>query len=203
MPLFSRHADPVQQPAPQAQPVYEEPPRKHGLFGSQRAAPQPQPQPQAQPVYEEQPKRHGLFGSRRHSPTPATNGAVNGTHAVPAGAAAGTTPVRRSTDATSLSTNSSHRGSLLRRSFGNGNNNLEEMDPTIVQARERVMGAEAAEAEADRALMAARESVREAREHVRRLELEAQEEARRARIKQQHAKEVSKRGKALGRTFLP
>lgn len=65
------------------------------------------------------------------------------------------------------------------------------------------MMAEAAEREADRALMAARESVREARDHVRRLELEAEEEARRARIKQQQAKEVSKRGKQLGRKCTP
>ena len=73
------------------------------------------------------------------------------------------------------------------------------MDPSIVQARERVIGAESAERDADRALMAARESVRQAREHVKRLELEAEEEARRAKIKQYHAREVSKRGKQLGR----
>ncbi len=77
------------------------------------------------------------------------------------------------------------------------------MDPSIVQARERVLGAETAEREADRALEVARHEVREAREHVKRLELEAKEEARRARIKQFHAKEVSKRGKALGREFPP
>ncbi|CAI0649763.1 unnamed protein product [Colletotrichum noveboracense] len=73
------------------------------------------------------------------------------------------------------------------------------MDPSIVTARERVMGAEAAEKEADRALQAARESVAAARADVRRLEEEAKEEARRAKIKQYHAREVSKRGKALGR----
>ncbi|KAL2173898.1 uncharacterized protein P884DRAFT_332420 [Thermothelomyces heterothallicus CBS 202.75] len=60
------------------------------------------------------------------------------------------------------------------------------------------MAAETAEMEADRALMAAHESVREAREHVRMLELEAKEEARRAKIKEHHAKEFSKRGKLLG-----
>jgi hypothetical protein len=76
---------------------------------------------------------------------------------------------------------------------------MDVMDPSIIQARERVLGAETAEREADRALMAARESTREAREHVRRLELEAREDARRAKIKQHHAKEVSKRGKQLGR----
>lgn len=61
------------------------------------------------------------------------------------------------------------------------------------------MFAETAEREADRALLAARGSVREAREHVRRLELEAEEEARRAKIKQSQARDISKRGKQLGR----
>ena len=73
------------------------------------------------------------------------------------------------------------------------------MDPSIVQARERVMKAEASEREADRALMAARSSVRDAREHVRRLEIEAEEEARLAKIKQHQAKDIGKRGKQLGR----
>lgn len=76
------------------------------------------------------------------------------------------------------------------------------MDPSIVRARERVMGAENAERDADRALEAARLRVREARDDVKRLELEAAEEARRAKIKQYHAKEVSKRGKQLGRHDL-
>lgn len=68
------------------------------------------------------------------------------------------------------------------------------------------MGAEAAERDADRALELARREVREAREEVKRLEIEAKEEARRAKIKAYHAKEVSKRGKALGRkcsTYFP
>lgn len=73
------------------------------------------------------------------------------------------------------------------------------MDPSIVQARERVLNAENAEREADRALEAARMHVREAREEVKRLEIEAAEEAKRAKIKQYHAREVSKRGKQLGR----
>jgi flagellar motor switch/type III secretory pathway protein FliN len=63
-----------------------------------------------------------------------------------------------------------------------------------------MMSAEIAEQEADRALAAARLRVREAREEVKRLEAEAAEEARRAKIKQYHAREVSKRSKQLGRT---
>jgi hypothetical protein len=77
------------------------------------------------------------------------------------------------------------------------------MDPTIVDARDRVMRAEAAEREADRALLGARESVRQAREHVRRLEIEAEEEARLAKIKQHHAKDIGNRGKQLGRKYTP
>lgn len=49
-------------------------------------------------------------------------------------------------------------------------------DASIVAARERVVGAEAAEREADRALLQARAAVRGAREQVKRLEREAAEE---------------------------
>lgn len=68
-----------------------------------------------------------------------------------------------------------------------------------MRARERVLSAEAAEREADRAMLAARAAVKEARDHVRRLEREAAEEARLAKIKQTQAKAIGKRGKALGR----
>ncbi|KAK3367325.1 hypothetical protein B0T24DRAFT_388191 [Lasiosphaeria ovina] len=148
---------------------------------------EPVQEPIPEPVsVEERPKRHhGLFGSRRSpSPTP--------THTTTGSRESGLN--RHSTDASH--TSSGHR-SLLQRTFGNGS--MGEMDPSIVQARERVMSAETAERDADRALLAARESVRQAREHVRRLELEAEEEARLAKIKQYHAREVSKRGKQLGR----
>jgi len=91
------------------------------------------------------------------------------------------------------------RGGGILRKFGSGS---EELDPSILQARERMMSAETAEREADRALELARREVKEAREEVKRLEIEAKEEARRAKIKAYHAKEVSKRGKALGRHDL-
>ncbi|KAK4117865.1 hypothetical protein N656DRAFT_794287 [Canariomyces notabilis] len=178
MPLFSRHAheQPVQEPV--HAPVYEERPKKHGLFGSRHQSPPPS-QTQAMPAHRQvSPDRdhHSGGGIFRRS-TNASNSTT--------------------TTTSTSSTTGGRRSSLLHRTFGNGN--IAEMDPTIVAARERVMSAEAAEREADRALIAARESVREAREHVRRLELEAEEEARRAKIKQQQAKEVSKRGKQLGR----
>ena len=179
MPLFSRHAEPAHQPAP----VYEEPPRRQGLFGSQRHSPSRAPSSGTNTT------RSTSTGHRTSPDRGRTSGGI----------------FRRSTDAsnTGYNTNgydtSSQRsgGGLLHRGFGKGNN--PEMDPSIVQAREHVMGAEMAERDADRALMAARESVRGAHEEVRRLELEAQEESRRAKIKQHHAKEVPKRGKQLGR----
>lgn len=61
------------------------------------------------------------------------------------------------------------------------------------------MNAEAAERDADRALIAARRAVKDAREHIKRLEKEAAEEARLAKIKQEQASKMSKRGHALGR----
>ncbi|KAL2148300.1 hypothetical protein VTH82DRAFT_2448 [Thermothelomyces myriococcoides] len=160
MGLFSRHAD---EPAPQRYQIYEE----------------------SQPLYEQPPRRHGLFGSKHRSPPREPIHSTQNT---------GRSTMTSSPDRTS---GSEHGGGLLHRTFGNGNR--EQMDPSIIQARERLMAAETAEMEADRALMAARESVREAREHVRMLELEAKEEARRAKIKERHAKEFSKRGKMLGR----
>jgi hypothetical protein len=61
----------------------------------------------------------------------------------------------------------SHRGKFFHRNTD---------DPSILAARERVTSAEAAEREADKALINARAAVREAREHVKRLEREAAEE---------------------------
>lgn len=197
MPFFSRNTEPVEEPTP----IAEEPPKKHGFFGSRskEAFHEPVQEP---PVEETPHRRHGLFGSRNRSPSPTPSHRTDATHSTrytsstyhtsPEREQNGGGLFRRGTDA------SSGRRSLLHRSFGNGNNSA-ELDPSIVQARERVMSAEAAERDADRALMAARESVRQAHEHVKRLELEAQEEARRAKIKQYHAREVSKRGKQLGR----
>ncbi|KAK4102313.1 hypothetical protein N658DRAFT_506500 [Parathielavia hyrcaniae] len=159
-----------------------------------------EPVPQQQPVYEQPPKKHGLFGSRHQSPPPsqATNSSRGAYSVSPDRDRSGSGGVfRRSTDASHNGSSQRSSGGLLHRTFGNGNRN--DLDPSIVHAQERLRGAQAAETEADRALMAARESVREAREHVRRLEVEAQEEARLAKIKQHHAKDLSRRGKQLGR----
>jgi hypothetical protein len=171
MPFFSRHE-------PEPAPVVQQPPaRKHGLFSSRQ-------EPAPVPVQHHQPKKHGLFGGSHRDPSPVSSTST---------ASYTTSPTRHSTDGTTKR----HSGGLLSKFGGTGGH----MDPSIVQARERVMGAEAAEREADRALIAARESVRAAREHVRRLELEAEEEARLAKIKQHQAKDISKRGQQLGREF--
>ncbi|KIV89533.1 hypothetical protein PV10_06926 [Exophiala mesophila] len=79
--------------------------------------------------------------------------------------------------------------------------NRHSEDQSISGARERVLSAERAEQEADRAALQARTAVREAREHVKNLEREAAEEARLAKIKQNHARDISKRAKPLGRYF--
>lgn len=65
-----------------------------------------------------------------------------------------------------------------------------------------MQSAEMAERDAERALIHAKESVQDARQHVRNLELEAQEDARRAKIKQQSAKEIGKAGSKLGREYF-
>jgi hypothetical protein len=64
-------------------------------------------------------------------------------------------------------TKHSHFSGLLHRS---------DADPSIRAAHDRVVSAEAAEREADKALLNARVAVREARAHVKRLEKEAAEE---------------------------
>ncbi|ERS96923.1 uncharacterized protein SPSK_02776 [Sporothrix schenckii 1099-18] len=148
-------------------------------------------------------QRGGLFGSLRRdrdpSPVPSANPSVatNGSRVSTAGFSHS-----RNSDAGSIVSGTGSHRSFLHRSFGHGNNIDSNLDPSILQARERVLGAENAEREADRALDVARREVREARDHVKRLELEAKEEARRAKVKQFHAREVSKRAKPLGRHDL-
>ncbi|KAI2605245.1 uncharacterized protein GGS25DRAFT_504325 [Hypoxylon fragiforme] len=150
------------------------------LFSSRR--------PEEEVVEEPVPEKghsHSLFSSHHRSPSP---------------------PVSARTSTTNSSLRSdqstpSRSRSMLQRTFGHGNSNS-DVDPSIIQAREHVMQAETAERDADRALESARIRVREARAEVKRLELEAAEDARRAKIKQYHAREVSKRGKHLGRHDL-
>lgn len=68
----------------------------------------------------------------------------------------------------------SHSGSSQK--LTSGFFNRSSADPSIINAKQSLANAEAAEREADRALSVARAAVREAREHVARLEREAAEE---------------------------
>lgn len=159
--------------------------------------------PPPEPYHEEERKRGpGLLSSLRRdrdpSPTPTTSTqATDSTRRTSTTYRTSPTHNDGASSIFSRSTSTSTRGGGLLRKFGAN----EELDPSIIQARERMMSAETAEREADRALELARREVKDAREEVKRLEVEAKEEARRAKIKAYHAKEVSKRGKALGRKF--
>ncbi|KAK7414416.1 hypothetical protein QQX98_006694 [Neonectria punicea] len=186
---------------PSPEPVLEPEPRKQGSFFHRS---EPPTEPLREPVHEEAPKKHGLFGRRSPSPSPTTATRSTGRTSLSSAStyqtaghnesSGGLGLFRRGTDASS----STARKGTLRRSFGNGNGHGDD-DPSVLDARQRVQSAEAAEREADRALDEARSSVREAREQVKLLEVEAREEARRAKIKQHQAREVSKLGRALGR----
>lgn len=182
--LFGRR-----EPSPPPEPVYEDSSSKKGSLFSRR---DPSPERVQQPAYEEPAKKQGLFRRRAASPSPTTS--------------------TRASDRTSVSSSTYHtanhhsdsgstrRGGVLHRTFGHGNDGYDD-DASVLEARERVHSAEAAEREADLALDEARASVRDARERVKQLEEEAREEARRAKIKQHQAREVSKLGRALGREY--
>lgn len=110
------------------------------------------------PPQQEQPSRNrSIFSRRSHSPehTPSTTSAAN----------------------LNGSTRSGHSGGFFsrRRSPSSSSDDLRN-DPSILNARQKVTDADAAEREADRALMQARASVHGAREQVRLLEQEAREE---------------------------
>lgn len=72
---------------------------------------------------------------------------------------------------------SSGSGSSLNNSRRHGFLHRTHEDPSIMAAREQVLRAETAEREADKALIASRKAVKEARDHVKHLEREAAEES--------------------------
>jgi len=119
-------------------------------------------------------ERRGLFG-RRRSVSPDIDD----------------TPRRSTSSITRSSTRSTGHGSFFHR--GNGE------DQSITAARQRVIDAEGAERDADKALIAARTAVKEARDQVKALEMEAKEEARLAKLKAKAAGDISRRAKPLGR----
>ena len=121
--------------------------------------PNPEPLPRRSPVEADEPHRsRSIFSRRGNSPdaAPSADGSIRTEKSAGAKSSSGFFGRRRSSD------DDMHR-------------NIKN-DPSVVAARQRVSDAEAAEREADRALMQARIAVREAREHVERLEREALEE---------------------------
>ncbi|KAF7852946.1 hypothetical protein EAF04_010823 [Stromatinia cepivora] len=127
-----------------------------------------------EPVVEEPPKRSSSIFHRNRtesiSPSERTMSTVS------------STPSQSSTR---------HRGFLHR--------NQEAQDPVIAAAEQRIINAEQMEREADRALINAREAVREAREHMRHLKLEMEAQAKALKVRQGQANNIYKRAKPLGR----
>ncbi|KAJ4465302.1 hypothetical protein C8J55DRAFT_441265, partial [Lentinula edodes] len=72
-------------------------------------------------------------------------------------------------------------------------------DPTVMSAREKVSYAKESERAADCALQQARDSVKAAKDHVKFLEKEAEDDAHRARLKQAEAKVISRSVRGVGR----
>ncbi|KIY00714.1 uncharacterized protein Z520_03379 [Fonsecaea multimorphosa CBS 102226] len=148
-----------------------------------------------------------LFGHKNTEPTPAQTTAPRYSNSsVDGSPRRGFFNRNRSSSASSADYDSHNRrhGSKTSRGSTRGSGGLfhrNHEDPSIIGARERVLQAETAEREADRALVQARAAVREARERVKILEREAEEEARLAKIKQSQAKDISKRAKPLGREY--
>ncbi|KAJ6499075.1 hypothetical protein C8R45DRAFT_1093335 [Mycena sanguinolenta] len=158
--------------------------------------------PEPEPVAQSAPARKGsIFARNNRSVSPEPVQPSNTNHS------RGFFGRRRSSDESSLGQNSGNSvrsGTSARAGGGlfggnSGNNFNVHKDPTVLAAREKLGFAEKAEAEADRALLAARAMVREAKEHVRVLEREAAEEQRRAKMKQAVANDVSKSAAGLGR----
>lgn len=144
-----------------------------------------------------------LFG-RKAEPVPAQQTPAHNyntrTSTSSRGSAGGLFRRRRSDSSLSSSDIEQPRRTSTLRSGGLGGGlfNRKSEDPSIAAARDRVQAAEAAERDADYALQQARNSVREAREHVKRLEIEAAADAKAAKIKQGQAKNLNKRAKPLG-----
>ncbi|PWI67006.1 hypothetical protein PCL_04512 [Purpureocillium lilacinum] len=194
MPLFGSRRE----PSPEVVPVHDTAaaPRKHNsLFHRHEPAPAPAPVPAT--THHKTGTGGGLFHRNRTPSPPATTTTHGSSSLLHHSRTSHSISSRSSADSSHHRHSSGSKPGLLSRAMGRHGD--DDVDPSILQARERVMDAEQAEVQADRALEEARLRVREAREHARRVEAEAEEDARRARVKQRHAKEVTKRGKGLGR----
>ncbi|OAQ59855.1 hypothetical protein VFPPC_16810 [Pochonia chlamydosporia 170] len=129
MPLFGSHREPSPEVHVPEREIHE--PKKHGLFHRRDDVRDVPVETTEHPA-----RKHSLFHRRDHSPTgTATNRTMS---------------ARSSTSSSGSSLNHRPRrgGSLLHKAMGR---NSEDVDPSILQARERVMDAEEAEEQADRA----------------------------------------------------
>ncbi|KAJ7091918.1 hypothetical protein B0H15DRAFT_799671 [Mycena belliarum] len=175
MPLF-KSPPPADDPAPAPEPA-----RKPGFFTRRRSLSPPAANPATDPNHPANAAtRRGFF-------------ARNGRASLDGGAPAARTASVRSSNTT---TSGRSGGSGF---FARAMHPDVHKDPAVLAAREKVAGAERAEAAADHALLQARAMVREAKEHVRVLEREAAAEAKRAQQKQAASNDVSKSASGLGR----
>ncbi|KAK6336073.1 hypothetical protein TWF696_001642 [Orbilia brochopaga] len=148
-----------------------------GLFGSNREA--------ESTNQDAAPRRSSTADSRTSSQSPRRGGSIFSRH-------------RHERETSPDSLNTKRTGST-RGSGSGGMFHRDHEDASIAGARQRVIDAEVAERDADRALMAARAAVKDARNQVKALELEAKEEARLAKLKQRAAGDISRRAKPLGK----
>ncbi|EPS38664.1 hypothetical protein H072_7632 [Dactylellina haptotyla CBS 200.50] len=154
-----------------------------GLFSTTK-----EPEPVQQDVA---PRRSSTLNSRTSSESPRRGGSIFGRHRHDRERDRDSSP-----DSINTRRTSSTRGTGS--GFFHRDRNGAE-DASIAGARQRVMDAEVAERDADRALMAAKAAVKDARDQVKALELEAKEEARLAKLKQRAAGDISRRAKPLGK----
>ena len=149
MPLFKSHRE------PSPEPVQETPTRKGSIF-SRRYRDNSPNAPTSATATAGEPMHDGTADNNRRG-----GGGFFSRHRSPS-----------SSDDSSMATgrsstmNSGHR--LHNSKFSN--------DPSIIAAKQKVSDAEGAEKDADRALVQARAAVREAKDHVKRLEREIEEE---------------------------
>jgi hypothetical protein len=152
MPLFKRHNTPPPPPPPPE-------PEHRGLFGRKKTPPQTSPTQydhRGNPVYNGRTSDESL----NRSGTTRSGGLFHRNHSPVSDRSVGT------------GAGAAGVGSGVGGMFGKGHLN----DPSITNARQRVAEAEVAERQADQALMASRAAVQQAREHVRILEREVEEE---------------------------
>ncbi|KAH7108336.1 hypothetical protein BKA62DRAFT_681868 [Auriculariales sp. MPI-PUGE-AT-0066] len=176
--MFRSHKRDSAPPATTTAPAH-----RGGLFSRNRSP---------SPVRREETRRGGLF---HRSPSPiARDDARTGRSST--GIFGGSR--RRSSSASSDSrdrrhghSSSSSRGGM----FGSVGRN----DPVIRGARSKVADAENAERAADAALIAARQAVQEAKQHVKDLVGNADREARAAKLRHTEAKGVAKDANSLGK----